>query len=71
MAMLDGAELALAIVARPDDIEAAFEAYEAVMFPRAHAAASGSREVLDLCLDERAPTSLVEFFSGAFQAKRG
>jgi 2-polyprenyl-6-methoxyphenol hydroxylase-like FAD-dependent oxidoreductase len=71
MAMLDGAELALAIVARPDDIEAAFEAYEAAMFPRAHAAASGSREVLDLCLDERAPTSLVEFFSGAFQAKRG
>lgn len=71
MAMLDGAELGLAIAARPDDIEAAFATYEAAMFPRARAAAEGSREILDLCLDHRAPTSLVEFFSGAFQAERG
>lgn len=71
MAMLDGAELALAIAARPDDIEAAFAAYEVAMFPRTRAAAEGSREILDLCLDDRAPTSLVDFFSGAFQAERG
>ncbi len=71
MAMLDGAELALAIAARPDDIEAAFAAYEAAMFPRAQAAAAGSREILDLCLDDRAPVSLVEFFSQAFATQRG
>jgi len=71
MAMLDGAELGLAIAARPDDIEAAFATYEAAMFPRAQAAAAGSREILDLCLDERAPASLVEFFTQAFEAKRG
>lgn len=71
MAMLDGAELALAIAARPDDIEAAFAAYEVAMFPRAQAAAAGSREILDLCLDDRAPVSLVEFFSQAFATQRG
>ena len=71
MAMLDGAELGLAIAARPDDIEAAFAAYEAAMFPRARAAAAGSREILDLCLDETAPSGLIDFFKGAFEAKRG
>lgn len=34
LAMLDGAELALALAARPGDVEAALGAYEAAMFPR-------------------------------------
>jgi 2-polyprenyl-6-methoxyphenol hydroxylase-like FAD-dependent oxidoreductase len=65
MAMLDGAELAQAIVAHPDDIEAALAAYEAAMFPRCRKAAEDSHEILNLCLDERAPLGLVEFFQGA------
>lgn len=71
MALLDGAELAMAIAAQPDDIEAAFAAYEAAMFPRAQAAAAGSREILDLCLDEQTPFSLIAFFEGAFKAEHG
>jgi len=33
--MIDGADLAKAIIAHPNDIERAFAAYEATMFPRA------------------------------------
>jgi 2-polyprenyl-6-methoxyphenol hydroxylase-like FAD-dependent oxidoreductase len=65
LAMLDGAELAQAIVAHPGDVEAALAAYEAAMFPRSRKAAEDSHETLALCLDERAPLSLVEFFQGA------
>ena len=35
LAMIDGADLARAIIAHPNDIERAFAAYEATMFPRA------------------------------------
>ncbi len=65
MAMLDGAELGQAIVAHPGDVEAALVAYEAAMFPRSRKAAESSHEILNLCLDERAPHSLVAFFQGA------
>ncbi len=65
MAMLDGAELGLALVAHPGDVEAALAAYEAAMFPRVRRAAADSHAVLGLCLDERAPHSLVGFLSGA------
>ncbi len=65
MALLDGAELALAIVAYPGDIEAALTAYETAMFPRCERAARDSHAILDICLGARAPTALVEFFEGA------
>ena len=65
MAMLDGAELGLALVAHPGDVEAALAAYEAAMFPRVRKAAEDSHVVLGLCLDEWAPHSLVRFLSGA------
>ena len=68
-AMLDGAELGQAIAAHPGDVEAALAAYEAAMFPRCRQAAANSHEVLALCLDERAPFSLVDFFTGAFAAE--
>jgi len=65
LAMLDGAELAQAIAAHPDDLEAALALYEAALFPRSHAEAADAREMLDLCLGERAPFGLVEFLAGA------
>ncbi|MGY8705561.1 NAD(P)/FAD-dependent oxidoreductase [Bradyrhizobium sp. 18BD] len=64
LAMLDGAELGEAIAAHPDDIEAALAAYEAALFPRSQAAAVGAHEILELCLGDRAPFGLVEFFTG-------
>lgn len=64
LAMLDGAELGKAIAARPDDIEAALAIYEDAMFSRSGLAAVGAHGVLELCFGERAPFSLVEFFTG-------
>ena len=69
LAMLDGAELGQSIAAHPADIEAALAAYEATMFPRSQAAAAESHVMLGLCLDERAPFSLVDFFTGAPEGK--
>ncbi|MCP3407949.1 NAD(P)/FAD-dependent oxidoreductase [Bradyrhizobium sp. CCGB01] len=64
LAMLDGAELGKAIAARPDDSEAALAAYEDAMFARSQSAAVGAHQILELCLGEHAPFSLVEFFTG-------
>lgn len=63
LALLDGAELGLAIAAHPHDIEAALAVYEATMFPRSQTAAADSHGMLALCLDARAPFSLVDFFT--------
>ncbi|WP_441235520.1 FAD-dependent oxidoreductase [Bradyrhizobium sp. 930_D9_N1_4] len=71
LAMLDGAELGKAIAARPDDVEAALAAYEAALFPRSQSAAIGAHQILELCLGERAPISLVEFFNGMRGPERG
>ena len=65
MAMLDGAELGLALVAHPGDVEAALAAYEAGMFPRVRRAAADSHETLALCLDDNAPHSLAAFLGRA------
>lgn len=64
LAMLDGAELGKAIAARPHDIDAALAAYEATLFSRSQAAAIGAHEILELCLGERAPFGVVDFFTG-------
>ena len=63
LAMLDGAELAQAIAANPDDIEAALTAYETVMFPRSQAAAIAARETVDLIFGAGAPHALAELFN--------
>ena len=65
LAMLDGAELAAAIAAHPDDTEAALAAYEATMFPRSRSAAVGAHRILTLLLGERSPFGLIDFFTGA------
>ncbi|WP_299724184.1 NAD(P)/FAD-dependent oxidoreductase [Devosia sp.] len=65
LAMLDGAELGQAIAANPDDTEAALALYEATMFVRSAAEAVDAHMIVDLCLGERAPFGLIEFFTGA------
>ncbi|MGY3453203.1 2-polyprenyl-6-methoxyphenol hydroxylase-like FAD-dependent oxidoreductase [Bradyrhizobium sp. USDA 4353] len=70
LAMLDGAELAQAIAANPDDIEAALIAYETAMFSRSESTAAGAHAMLRLCLDDNAPFGLVEFFDGAARVPR-
>ena len=63
LAMFDGSELAQAIAAHPDDIEAALTAYEQSMFTRSEAEAADAHMILDLCLGERAPHGLIDFFN--------
>lgn len=63
LAMLDAAELALAIVAPGDKIEAALTQYEAAMFPRSAAAAAQSAQGLDMCFAADAPQKMVDFFT--------
>ena len=69
LAMLDGAELGEAIAAHPDDTEVALTAYEEAMFPRSKSAAADARIILDLCLGDRAPFGLIDFFTGALQGE--
>jgi len=71
LAMFDGAELGKAIAARPDDIEAALAAYEAAMFLRSEAAAADAHMVLQLCLGDRAPFGLIDFFTDAHRDTGG
>jgi 2-polyprenyl-6-methoxyphenol hydroxylase-like FAD-dependent oxidoreductase len=61
-AMLDSYELALALIERGADVEAALADYETAMFPRAAAAARRSARGLDLCFAADAPRGMVEFF---------
>lgn len=63
LAMFDGAELARAIAADPGDIEAALLAYETQLFPRSAREATAAKTVLDVCLGDDSPRSLVEFFA--------
>lgn len=60
LAMLDGAELALAIVESPNDIDAAMATYEAAMFPRSEAAAAESAANLTLCFGADAPQGMID-----------
>jgi 2-polyprenyl-6-methoxyphenol hydroxylase-like FAD-dependent oxidoreductase len=62
-AMLDGAELGMAIAAHPDDPEAALTEYEQAMFPRA-AAVAGDEDTYDLMLGDDAPHSWVAMMNG-------
>ena len=64
LAMLDATELALAIIAHPDDLEAALTQYEAALFPRSAAAAAQSAESLEICFRADAPQGLLEMFEG-------
>ncbi|MFF4401677.1 FAD-dependent oxidoreductase [Streptomyces sp. NPDC001480] len=63
LAMLDGAELALAIAAHPGDTEAALAAYEEVLFPRSEESAAESAANLDTMFGERSLEQMVAFFT--------
>ena len=63
LAMQDAAELALALVEHPDDLEKALLRYESAMFPRAAEAAEMSAAGLDMCFAADAPRALAEFFA--------
>ena len=67
LAMFDGAELAKAIVSQPHGIEGALAAYEAAMFPRSASAATDAHQTLALCLNDRAPFGLIDFFTGVLE----
>jgi len=63
LAMFDAAELGKAVAANPDDIDAALTLREAAMFARSAPAAADARRILELCLGDRAPFELVDFFT--------
>ena len=67
LAMLDGAELGLAIAAHPGDIEAALTGYEQALFPRSAASAAESARNLDLAFAADAPRGIVDQFA-SYQA---
>jgi len=62
LAMYDAAELALALIANPDDPEAALSAYESALFPRSAKAAGISARNLARFFDEDAPRSTIDLF---------
>ncbi|MDW5318217.1 NAD(P)/FAD-dependent oxidoreductase [Rhizobium sp. PL01] len=63
LAMYDGAELAQAFLANPDDIETALAAYENGLFPRSGEVARESAQNLKRFFDDTAPQSVVDLFS--------
>ena len=60
LAMLDGAELAEAILAHPDDVETALAIYEAALFPRSEAAATESTDNLISSFRADAPQGMLD-----------
>ncbi len=64
LAMLDATELALALLAQPDDVDAALDAYEANMFPRSTASAKMSAANLESFSQPDALERMVAIFRG-------
>jgi 2-polyprenyl-6-methoxyphenol hydroxylase-like FAD-dependent oxidoreductase len=64
LALQDGAELALAIVADPED---ALTQYEQALFPRSAEAADQSAQGLAMCFNPDSPQGLVDFFNSMAQ----
>ncbi|WP_326841274.1 FAD-dependent monooxygenase [Streptomyces sp. NBC_01558] len=71
LAMFDGAELAKAIAAHGDDLEAALATYETALFARTEPFYTDAHEILDLCLGDRAPFGLIDLFNGVPQGGDG
>lgn len=69
LAMLDGAELALAIAAHPGDTEAALAAYEQALFPRSATSAAESAANLDTMFSQQGLERTAEFFTSGPAAR--
>ncbi|MER6472301.1 FAD-dependent oxidoreductase [Streptomyces collinus] len=69
LALLDGAELGLALAAHPGDTEAALAAYEERMFLRAEASAAESAHSGELLFRADAPQGLLDMFAGRDSAR--
>lgn len=68
LAMLDGAELAQALLAHPGDVEAALTAYESALFPRSAAAAADSAGNLEAMLSADGLERVLAQFAGYAEA---
>jgi 2-polyprenyl-6-methoxyphenol hydroxylase-like FAD-dependent oxidoreductase len=62
LAMIDGADLAMAIIAN-SDLNAAILAYERRMFPRGAKSAKGSADGLAMIFSDTSPKKLASFFN--------
>jgi len=63
LAMLDGAELAEALLANPDNVETALASYEAALFPRSEAAASEAQRNLMISFQPDAPQGMLDLMA--------
>ena len=63
LAMLDGAELAEALLTYPDDVETALASYEAALFPRSEATAAESNSNLSSSFRPDAPQGLLDLIA--------
>jgi 2-polyprenyl-6-methoxyphenol hydroxylase-like FAD-dependent oxidoreductase len=64
LAMFDGAELAKAIAAHPEDVGAALLEHERALFPRSARPAAESDRNHRLVFDSNTPDSLLRLFTG-------
>jgi 2-polyprenyl-6-methoxyphenol hydroxylase-like FAD-dependent oxidoreductase len=71
LAMLDGAELAEAILAHQDDVETALACYETTSFPRSKAFAAESNSNLSISFRSDAPQGMLEMFRSAARQSQG
>jgi 2-polyprenyl-6-methoxyphenol hydroxylase-like FAD-dependent oxidoreductase len=63
LAMFDGAELANAIAANSENVEAALLAYETELFPRSAKEAAEAERMQEVLFGDNAPQSLLDFFA--------
>ncbi|MBA2679764.1 MAG: FAD-dependent monooxygenase [Ktedonobacteraceae bacterium] len=63
LAMLDGAELAEALLAHPDDVEIALASYEAAAFPRSEATAAEANSNLSVSFRPNAPQGMLDLMA--------
>jgi hypothetical protein len=59
----DGAELAKAIAANPEEVETALSRYEASLFPRSAAEAAEAERMQQVLFGDNSPQSLLDFFA--------
>ena len=63
LAMLDGAELAEALLAHPDNVETALASYEAASFPRSETAATEANRNLSISFQPDAPQGMLNLMA--------